>query len=162
MRPACSQNRARWYIICRIRLPASNSVPFFQKRHAPSLQNRPGSDLDDLVRFWPNASGLEAGWCAGIIGSDFWQETTGPLPVSHFQTRLRSSTDVPDHNYSAKPARVRFVVADCARFGPSGSGQQVSRCERTIGFASGQCFRADPMHLFCSGCRLLCFTVEIY
>ena len=113
------------------------------------MQNRPGSDLDGLVRFWPNASGLEAGWCAGIIGSGFWQETTDPLPASHFQTQFRSSTDVPDHNYSAKPARIRFVVADCARFWPSGSGHQVSRCERTIGFASGQCFRADPMRLFC-------------
>ena len=30
-------------------------------------QNRPGSDLDGLVRVWPNASGLEASRCARII-----------------------------------------------------------------------------------------------
>ena len=40
------------------------------------VQNRPGSDLDGLVRVWPNASGLEASWCAGIIGLGFWQEPT--------------------------------------------------------------------------------------
>ena len=58
-------------------------------------QNRPGSDLDGLavtktplpdrtplpdpfgqnqdglVRVWPNAYGLEASWCAGIIGPGF-------------------------------------------------------------------------------------------
>ena len=31
------------------------------------VQNCPRSDLDGLVRFWPNASGLEACWCAIII-----------------------------------------------------------------------------------------------
>ena len=38
----------------------------------------------------------------------FWQNATGPLPVSHFQTRLRSTTDGLDHNYCAKPARIRL------------------------------------------------------
>ena len=61
------------------------------------VQNRPGSDLDGLVRVWPNASGLEASPCAGIIGPGFWQDATGPLPVPYFQTRFRSSTDVPDN-----------------------------------------------------------------
>ena len=32
------------------------------------VQNRPGSDLDGLVRLWPNASGPEASRCARIIG----------------------------------------------------------------------------------------------
>ena len=31
------------------------------------VQNQPGSDLDGLVRFWPNAPGLEASQCAIII-----------------------------------------------------------------------------------------------
>ena len=61
------------------------------------VQNRPGSDLDGLVRLWPNTSGLEASRCARIIGPGFWQGATGLLPVSHFPTRLRSSTDVQDH-----------------------------------------------------------------
>ena len=50
------------------------------------VQNQPGSDLDDLAGFWPNASGPEASRCARIIGpgSGFWQNANGPLPVSHF------------------------------------------------------------------------------
>ena len=32
------------------------------------MQNRPGCNLDDLVRFWPNGSGPEASRCAGITG----------------------------------------------------------------------------------------------
>ena len=40
------------------------------------MQNRPGSDLDGLVRVWPNASGPEASWCAGIIWPGFWQFPT--------------------------------------------------------------------------------------
>ena len=74
LRPACSQNRAG-SCICWIRLPASFSVPFFQRRHGPYLQNRPGSDLDGLARVWLNSSGLKASWCAGMIGLCFWQDT---------------------------------------------------------------------------------------
>ena len=50
----------------------------------PTVQNRPGSDLDDLVRFWPNASGPEASRCARTAGPGFWQNATSPLrfPVS--------------------------------------------------------------------------------
>ena len=36
------------------------------------VQDRPGSDLDGLVRVWPNTSGLEASWCIGIIWPGFW------------------------------------------------------------------------------------------
>ena len=55
--------------ICRIRLPASVSAPFFvvflwffvcfshQEGMGHIVQNRPGSDLDGLVRVWQNASG---------------------------------------------------------------------------------------------------------
>ena len=32
-----------------------------------SVENQPGSNLDGLVRFWPNVSGPEASWCARII-----------------------------------------------------------------------------------------------
>ena len=48
------------------------------------VQNRPGSDLDGLVRVWLNSSGLEASRCAGIIGPGFWQDANRPLPVSGF------------------------------------------------------------------------------
>ena len=82
--------------ICRIRLPASISVPFFQRSMDLVVQNRPRSDLDGLVRVWPNTSGLEESRCTGILGPGFWKDATGPLPVSHFQTRFRSTTDVQD------------------------------------------------------------------
>ena len=108
-----------------------------------TVQNRPGSDLDGLVRVWPNAPGLEASWCAGIIWPGFWQDTTGPLPVSHFQTRFRSSTDVPDNTVQNHPGSC-LVLADCVRFWPNGSGPEATRCARIIRPASGQCFHPDP------------------
>ena len=89
------------------------------------VQNRPGSDLDDLVRVWPNASGQETSWCAGIIGTGFWQNATGPLPVSHFQTWFRSSIDVPD-NIVQNQSGSDLVLADCARFWSESSRQQES------------------------------------
>ena len=49
------------------------------------VQNRPESDLDGLSKVWPNPSGLEASCCAGVIGPGFWQDATGPLPVSTFR-----------------------------------------------------------------------------
>ena len=90
------------------------------------VQDRPGSDLDLLVRVWPNASGLEASWCAGIIGPGFWQDATGPLPVSRFQTRFRSSTDVPDNTLENQPGSSLFL-ANCVRFGPNGSSPEASQ-----------------------------------
>ena len=107
------------------------------------MQNRPGSDLDGLVRVWPNASGLEASRCAGITGPGFWQHATGPLPVSYFQTRFRSSTDVPDNIVQNQPGSC-LVLADCVRFWPHGSGPEATRCARIIRPASGQCFHPDP------------------
>ena len=38
-----------------------------------------------------------------------------PLPVSHFQTRFRSSTDVPDNIVQNQPGS-DLVLADCVRF----------------------------------------------
>ena len=107
------------------------------------MQNRPGSDLDGLVRVWPNTSGLEASWSAGFIGPGFWQDTTDPLPVSHFQTRFRSSADVPDIIVQNQPGS-DLVLADCVRVWPNGSGPEESQRARMIRPASVQCFPADP------------------
>ena len=85
------------------------------------------SGLDGLVRVWPNTSGLEASWCA----------------VSHFQTRFRSSADVPDNTVQNQPGS-DSVLADCVSFWPNGSGPEASLCARIIRPASGQCFRTDP------------------
>ena len=104
-----------------------------------TAQNRPGSDLDGLVGVWSKTPGLEASRCAGIIGPGFWQDATRPLPVSHFQTRFRTFTDVPDNQPGSD-----LVLADCVRFWPNGSGPEASRCAKLIRSASGQCFPADP------------------
>ena len=78
--------------ISRIRF---GSVLPAKKARIILCKNGPGSDLDGLVRFWPNASGPEGNRCASIIESGSTeQNAAGPLPVSRFQTRLGSSTDV--------------------------------------------------------------------
>ena len=76
-------------------------------------QNRSESDLDGLVRVWPNKPGLEASRCVGIICHGFWQDATGPLPVSHFQTRFRSSTDVPDNITENQPGSDLVLARLC-------------------------------------------------
>ena len=78
-----------------------------------------------------NASGLEASRCAGNIGVCFWQNAAGPLPVSHFHTRFRSSTDVQDNIVQNQPGS-DLVLADCVWFWPNGSGPEASRCARVI------------------------------
>ena len=96
LRPTCSQNLAGWYI-CQIRLSASDSVMFFQRR--------PGSYCAKPAR-------IRFGWLGQILakgiwsgskpvcknhGARFWQDATGPLRVSRFQTWLHhSSTDGDD------------------------------------------------------------------
>ena len=123
--------------------PHPFQLRFYKEGMDHIVQNRPGSYLDGLVRVWPNASGLEASWCARTIGPGFWQDATGPPPVSHFQTRFRSSTDVLDNTVQNQPGS-ELVLADCVRFWPNGSGPEASRCARIIRPASSQCFPADP------------------
>ena len=67
--------------------------------------------IDDLVRLWPNAYGQKASWCARITGP-YSDNTTGLPPVAHFQTRLRSSTDGPDHFVQNQPGS-DLILADC-------------------------------------------------
>ena len=49
-------------------------------------QNQPGSDLDSLARFWPNASGLEVNWCARIVGPSSGRMHPAHYKFPHFQT----------------------------------------------------------------------------
>ena len=100
-----------------------------------TVQNRPGSDLDGLVRVWPNSSGLKVSWCAGIIGPSFWQEATSLLLVAHFQTQLCSFTDVL-YNIIQNQVESDLILANCIRFWPNGSGPEASRCESIIWPAS--------------------------
>ena len=97
-----------------------------------------------MVRVWPNASSLEASWCAGTIWPGFWHNATGLLPVSDFWTRFRSSTDDPDNTVQNQPGS-GLVLADCVRFWTNGSGPEASVCSARITRpASGQCFPPDP------------------
>ena len=57
----------------------------------------------------------------------FWQNATGllVLPVSHFQTHLHSSIDGLEHTEQKQPGS-SWVLADCVRFWPYGSGLDTS------------------------------------
>ena len=118
------------------------------------MQNRPGSDLDGLVRFCPNASSPEASRCARTIRPSFWQNATSLLPVSHFQTRLCSSTNSLDRILQNQ-AGSDLVLADCVRFWLNRSGLEASWCARIIWSTSGQCFQADLDRVRIRSCMLL-------
>ena len=131
----------------RIIYPGSNFPHPFQFHFSKEgkghiVQNRPGSDLDGLVRVWPNMFSLEASWWAGIIGPGFWQDAISPLPVSHFQTWFHSSTHIQD-NIVQNQLGSNLVLADCVRFWPNGSGPEVRQCAKIIQPTSGQCLPAD-------------------
>ena len=81
------------------------------------MQNQHRFNQDGLVRVWPNACGLEASQCAGIIGPGLWQDATGLLPVFHSQTQLHSSTDVPDHIMQNQPGS-DLILAGRIKFWP--------------------------------------------
>ena len=75
----------------------------------------PRSDLDVLVRFWPNASGPEASRCARIIGAWFLAERNRPatsFPLSIQRIGLHSYTEGPDrivqNHPGSKPRDGRF------------------------------------------------------
>ena len=133
--------------ICQIQLPASVSAPFFQRRHGSFCANRPESDLDGLAMVWPNASGLKVSWCAGIIWPSFWQDATGPLPISHFQTRFRPSTDAPDNIVQNQPGSV-LVLAECTRFWPNGSSpEKKANVQESPGPLLADASQADPARM---------------
>ena len=110
------------------------------------MQNRPGSDLDGLERVWPNASGLEASWCAGIIGLGFWQEPKGRNQFPTFRLGFAHPQTTRIIWWRKKERKKNqpgsgLVLADCVRFWPNGSGPEASRCARIIRPASGQLIR---------------------
>ena len=74
----------------------------------------------------------------------FWQNATGPLQVSYFQTRLHSSTDGPDQIVQGQLGS-DLVLVDFVRFGPNGSGPEASRCARIMWHASGNA--SDPIRI---------------
>ena len=102
-----------------------------------SVQNQPRSNLDGLVRVWPNTSGLEASWCAGMI-----RPFSGRMQPACYQTWFHSSTNVPDNPVQNQPWS-DLVLADCVRFWPNRSGPEASLCARIIQPTSGQRFPAN-------------------
>ena len=100
---ASVQPESGWIVYAGSDFPHPFQFRFSKQGMDHFVQHRPRSDLDGLVRVWPNASGLEASRCAGSTGPGFWQDATGQLPVSHFQTRFHSSTDVPDNTVQNQP-----------------------------------------------------------
>ena len=159
LRPVMTITASVQPVSARVVYAGSDFPHLFQFRFSKEgkdhiVQNRPGSDLDDLVRVWLNTSGLEASRCTGITGPGFWQDATGPLPVSHFWTWLYSSTDILDNIVQNQPGS-DLVLADCVRFWPNGSGPEASRCARIIRPVSG---RMQPVHYqfptFGPGCIL--------
>ena len=122
--------------ICRVRLPASDSVPFFQRM--------PGSACVKPARIrsgWPGQVLTKRIWSGRKSvcknhRTRFWKNATGPLPVSHFKTLLCSSADGPDHIVQSQPGS-DLILVDCVRFWPNGSGPEASRCARIIQHSSG-------------------------
>ena len=114
LRPARSQNRPGSYI-CQIRLPASVSVPFFPKKAWLTVCK---TDPDPIWMAWSGSGQTQLFWKqAGVqesAGPVSGRTQPAPLPVSHFQTRFRSSTDVPDNILQNQPGS-DLVLADCVR-----------------------------------------------
>ena len=111
--------------------PASGVDPFGSSKGLDHVQNWLGSELDGLVRIWPNASRPKASRCARITGPSFRQNATSLLldSVAFF------------HRTSGKPGQIWFGSGwPCRGFWPNGSGPEVSRCARII----RPCFWADP------------------
>ena len=105
--------------VCQLWLPSPNLLPFCQKRSG-SYCTKPAQYLDGLVRFCPTTSHPETSQCARIIWAlpHFWQNTTGPLQASDFQTQLYSSTDDPGHTVQNQPW-VQFG-SGCVKLWPNG------------------------------------------
>ena len=122
--------------ISHIQLPISDSIPFFQRM--------PGS-------YWVKLAKIQSGWPGHVLAkhiqsasksvsknhwAQFRHNVTGLLPVSHFQTRLRSSTDGLDHIVQNHPGS-DLVPADWVRFWLNRSSLEASQCARIIWPASG-------------------------
>ena len=60
LQPAYSQKQARsWFVYAWSNFPHPIQFCFSKEGMDHSVQNRPWSDMDGLVRVWPNASGLK-------------------------------------------------------------------------------------------------------
>ena len=142
--------RIRPDCISHIQLPVSDSIPFFQRM--------PGSYCVKLAKIqfgWPVQVLAKCIWSKSKLVSknhwaQFWHNATGLLPVSHFQTPLRSSTDGLDHTVQNQPGS-NLVLADCVRFWPNRSSLEASWCARIIQPAWKQASvqESEPIQIVC-------------
>ena len=141
--------------------PTCSQIQFCTVWSGPSLeeQNQIKCGKSDLIYIYTVQNWIWSGWSGQVLAKCiwsrgklvcenhrawFWQNATGLLPVSHFQTLLQSSTD---HNVQNQLGS-DLVLAHCVRFWPNGSGLEASWCARIIRPASGQCFQANPSAMF--------------
>ena len=104
------------------------------------------------------ATRIPSGWSGQSLAKHIWSGSklvcrnhrarflagrNRPANISHFQTRFRSSTEVPDNIVQIQPGS-DLVLADCVRFWPKGSGLEASRLCKNHPPTSGKCFPADP------------------
>ena len=146
--------------IFRTRLPAPVSAPFFQRRHG-----RHCAKLTQVPSGGPGQGLAKHIWSGGklVCRNHLAQFLAGRnllLPVCRFQTRFRSSTDVPDNTVQNQPGS-DSVLADCVRFWPNGPGPEASKCAKIIRSASGQCFPADPDRIRIGSDMLTGMTLDV-
>ena len=112
------------YITIQLNLMCSEKCLFFPKR-TQIILCKPHSNPIWIawLGFYSNASSAEASRCARIIGPGIWLNATGRLPASLFRTRVRSSTDGPDHIVQNQPG-TDWVPADWVKIWPNGSGPE--------------------------------------
>ena len=131
--------------ICRIRLSASVSAPFFRRRHG-SYCAKPTwirSGWPGLVIIWPKRIWSGSKRVCRNQQARFLPDRYRPATSSHFQTRFCSSTDVTDNIVQNQPGS-DLVLADRVRFCLNRSGPEAGRCAKSIWPAFGRCFPVDP------------------
>ena len=77
------QSESGWIVYAGSDFPHLFQFCFSKEGMDHIVQNRPRSDLDGLVRVWPNTSGLKANWCAGIIWPGF--SVSGRMQLACYQ-----------------------------------------------------------------------------
>ena len=94
---------------CQIYLPTSDSVSFFQRRPRSYCQK-----LTRIQSGWPGQALAKQIWSGSKTVCQnhqacFWQNATSLIPVSHFQTQLRSSAvGQNDESYCANQSSIWF------------------------------------------------------
>ena len=106
------------------------------------VQNRPGSDLDGLVSFWPNASGPEANRCSRIVGpgTGRTQPARNQFPTFRLGSVLPQTARI--HCVQTIPDPIWFWLT-VSGFGPTVPVRKQAGVKESSGLVFSQCFRAD-------------------